>query len=185
MFFKSLVFCSAFLILASCGALGMQQKSAPRPVMERSYDIEGFQFQATPGLSVSEDESFYPGADIVWRGDPTGPRIAQIEAMFKTAVARNQPVMAGNVPITVTVNLVRFHGVTKRTRYTVGGVYNIIFDLAVINARTGEVIEPPRRVVADLDAPGGATAVQLEDSGQTEKVRVVDFLTAVLRRQLI
>ncbi len=181
---KSFIFGSLLLLLASCGA-AFDQKSEPRPVMDRSYDLVAFEFQAAPDLVVSEAESFYPNADIVWRGDPTGPRIAQIESLFENAAARNEPILTGDVPITLVVNLVRFHGVTNRTRYTIGGVYNIVFDIAVFDARTGAMIEPPRRVAANLDAPGGETAVQLEESGQSQKVRVLDFLTSVLRQQLI
>lgn len=185
MLLKSFIAGLVSLLLAGCAGVGLMQKSDARPVMDRSYDLVAFQFQTLPGLEVSEDESFYPGADIVWRGDPTGPRIAQIESMFRTAAARNETALTGDVPITLVINLVRFHGVTNRTRYTVGGVYNAVFDLSVLDARTGAVIEPPRRVVANLDAPGGKTAVQLEESGQTQKVRVLDFLALVLHQQLI
>lgn len=170
--------------VAGCG-VPLAQRSAPRPIMNRSYDLRGLNFAAQSDLTVSEQESFYPTADIVWRGDPKGPRIAQIGQMFETAAARNRPVLNGNVPIVVDVTLVRFHGVTNRTRYTVGGNYNVVFDMTVRDANTGAVIEPTRRVAGDLDAPGGETAVRLEESGQTQKVRVTDFLTSLLRAQLV
>ncbi|MEJ8560825.1 hypothetical protein QTO30_06015 [Yoonia sp. GPGPB17] len=170
--------------LTGCGA-GIGMQSAPRPQMERSYALRGFNFSAQAGLVASESASYYPNADIVWRGDPIGPRIPQIEAMFQDAASRNRLVLEDGFPIAVDVTLVRFHGVTNRTRYTVGGVYNVIFDMTVRSAETGEVIEPTRRVVGNLDAPGGERAVRLEQSGQTEKVRVTDFLTSLLRAQLI
>lgn len=173
-----------FLGLMGCST-AFGQKSDPRPQMARSYALRGFNFNALSGLTVSEDESFYPSADIVWRGDPVGPRIPQIAAMFEQAAARNRRFLDGSVPVTLDITLVRFHGVTNRTRYTVGGVYNVIFDMTIRDARTGDVIEPTRRVVADLDAPGGERASQLESEGQTQKVRVTDFLTSLLRSQLI
>lgn len=163
----------------------MGMKSDPRPQMDRSYALKGFNFNALEGLTVSEDESFYPTADVVWRGDPLGPRIPQIAAMFAEAAARNRRVVNGTLPVTVDVTLVRFHGVTNRTRYTVGGVYNVVFDMTVRNATTGDVIEPTRRVVGNLDAPGGTRATVLESEGQTQKVRVTDFLTSLLRSQLV
>lgn len=170
--------------LTGCGAVFLPQGS-PRPMMTRSYDFRGLRFAALPDLEVSESEGFYPSADIVWRGDPRGPRLPQIEAMFQDAAARNRGIVTGTVPVTVDVTLVRFHGVTNRTRYTVGGVYNVVFDLTVRNASTGAIIEPTRRVAGNLDAPGGERAVRLEETGQTQKVRVTDFLTGLLRAQLV
>lgn len=167
-----------------CGAAAGLQSDA-RPQMERSYALQGFNFNVLEGLTVSEDETFYPTADVVWRGDPLGPRIPQIAAMFEEAAARNRLTVDGTLPVTVDVTLVRFHGVTNRTRYTVGGVYNVVFDMTVRNANTGDVIEPARRVVGNLDAPGGTRATELESEGQTQKVRVTDFLTSLLRAQLV
>lgn len=164
---------------------GLGMEGAARPQMDRSYALRGFNFYAPEGLSVSESETFYPDADIVWRGDPMGPRIPQIAAMFQEAAARNRRVVDGAVPVDVDVTLVRFHGVTNRTRYTVGGVYNVVFDLTIRRAGSGELIEPARRVVGNLDAPGGERAGLLEQSGQTQKVRVTDFLTTLLRAQLV
>ncbi len=157
--------------------------TAPDGVI-RSYQLADMTFAATPDLEVSEEEGFYPWADVVWRGDRRGDRLQQIGAMFETAFARNKQVQRGNQRVVVDVQLVRFHGVTNKTRYTVGGVYNIIFLMTVRDAASGAVIEPVRRVTANLDAPGGSEAVRLEQSGQTQKVRVVDFLTRVLRDEL-
>ena len=181
---RALILAPFALALTGCGAV-IAPKSDPRPVMTRSYDLQGFSFTAMPGLVVSEGEGFYPTADVVWRGDQGTDRIAQIGAMFTEAANRNRSVLTGSQPINVEVTLVRFHGVTNRTRYTVGGVYNVIFDMTVRDARTNAVIEPTRRVVGNLDAPGGARAVSLENSGQTQKVRVTDFLTGLLRAQLV
>jgi hypothetical protein len=167
--------------LVACSGPG----SEPRPVMARSYALQSLNFSVTPGLVVSEENGYYPQADIVWRGDQPGPRAAQIGAMFETAAARNTSVIRGDTPITVDVQLIRFHGVTEKTRGSVGGVYNIIFMMTVRDARTGVVIEPARRIEADLKAPGGSQADALERAGRTEKVEVVNFLTATLRNQLI
>ena len=175
---------AALLGLTGClGGAGLEGQA--RPVMNRSYALRGFNFSALEGLTVSESETFYPTADIVWRGDPVGQRIPQIAEMFAQAADRNKTVLNGAVPVDVDVTLVRFHGVTNRTRYTVGGVYNIVFDMTVRRAGSDQVIEPTRRVVGNLDAPGGDRAGQLDAAGQTQKVRVTDFLTSLLRAQLV
>ncbi|WP_341366314.1 DUF6778 family protein [Yoonia sp. BS5-3] len=181
---KLLVLVTGIFVLAACGAQTPVAVSSSTAAAERSYSVASFQFAAPDDLSVSEAEGYYPLADVVWRGDPKGDRIAQIEDMFTQAVARNEPVLAGDTPVAVRVDLVRFHGVTDRTRYSVGGNYNIIFNLTVVDARSGTLLEPTRRVVGNLKAPGGSQAVALEQGGNTQKVRVTSYLTALLRAEL-
>ncbi len=171
--------------LAACAPVMLPQGD-PRPDVERNYRLVGLQFAALPDLRVSEANNYYPQADIVWRGDPVGDRIAQIEALFTEAARRNmsQDIKNSDRRVVLDVTLVRFHGLTRRTQFSTGGVYNIIFDLAIRDAGTGAVIEPARRVVANLDAWGGNTNAQLEEQGITQKIRVTDFLTTVLADQL-
>lgn len=184
MFRKLLVGLVMFVGLVACSGGQTGISSAAPEGITRSYQLADLSFSAPADLEVSESNGYYPFADVVWRGDRRGPRIPQIAAMFETAFARNAQTLRGSQRVVVAVQLERFHGVTDRTRYSVGGVYNIIFLMTVRDAASGAVIEPTRRVVANLDAPGGSTAVDLEQSGQTQKVRVVDFLTQVLRREL-
>jgi hypothetical protein len=171
--------------LAACGGGLFGSEGSAKPVMTRSYDIQRLRFTVAPDLTVSEQESYYPSSDIVWRGDPLGPRAAQIESMFQQAFDRNQSILNGTTPIDLEIELVRFHGVTDLTRLTVGGVYNIIFDMTVRNANSGTVIEPTRRIEGDLNAPGGRRGQALIAEGQTQRVRVTDFLTGLLRQQLV
>lgn len=185
MYRRAFLVTSGLALVAACAPAGSIQTPDPRPDMRRSYNLRALQFTASEGLIVSEADRFYPTVDVVWRGDPPGPRIAQIESLFLDAARNARPVLSGERPVVADVELIRFHGVTERTRSTVGGVYNIIFTLAVRDVRTGDVIEPPRRVVANLSAPGGSRGRALDAAGQTERVRVVDFLTGVLRQQLV
>lgn len=150
----------------------------------RSYTVTNVVAMVPANLEASEANGYYPMADIVWRGDPVGNRHHQIAQLFETAAAREAELMTGDIPVVAEVVLVRFHGVTERTRYSVGGVYNVEFTLTVRNANTGAIIEGPRLIEANLPAPGGNAALQLEQAGQTEKVRMLDFLTTVLAREL-
>jgi len=156
----------------------------PVQTIERDYRVNNFSFGVPSNLQVSEGNGYYPLTDIVWRGDPIGDRPAQVGAMFDVAMTRNKSTLNGSIPVDVQFELVRFHGVTERTRFSVGGVYNIIFKMTVLNAETGDILEPARRVEANLSAPGGTAAILAEQRGQTEKVRVTDFLTQVLRDEL-
>ncbi len=157
---------------------------ASAQVATRDYTLTEVRATASRDLRVSERNGYYPFAQIVWRGDPIGDRYAQIETLFETAGARAATDLVGARPVVALVQVARFHGVTERTRYSVGGVYNVEFQLSIVDAETGEVIEAPRMITANLPAPGGEAAVRLEQSGQTERVRILDFLTFVLTREI-
>lgn len=179
--------------VAACSSVETVTRNAPLNTAEfstqgiqvqRDYTVSTMNFIASENLQVSEGNGYYPFTDIVWRGDPVGDRVEQIAAMFHTAKDRNAERLTGQTGIIVDVQLIRFHGVTERTRYSFGGVYNIIFELTVRDEQSGAILEQSRRVEANLAAPGGVAALMLEQSGQTEKVRVTDFLTQVLRDEL-
>ena len=179
------------LTVAGCGNLGSLGRNglfagsgSATVAPERDYTVRDVRTTVPADLRVSEANMYYPITDIVWRGDPFGDRRSQLAAIFETAAARGAETMRGKVPVVVDIELVRFHGVTERTRYSIGGVYNIKFKMTVRDAATGAIIEPTRLVRADLPAPGGEAALKLDQSGQTEKVRVTDFLTTVLQREL-
>lgn len=143
----------------------------------RDYKVTDIRVSVPEDLIVSEANSYFPRADIVWRGDAFGNRHQQLSALFEQAAARGAERMNGAVPVVVDVELARFHGVTEKTRFSIGGDYDIQYVMTVRNAVTGEVIEPSKLVKYKLDAPGGDAAMALERAGQTEKVRVLDFMT--------
>ncbi|MBS1303557.1 DUF6778 family protein [Loktanella sp. SALINAS62] len=185
----------ACAVLSACGSPdSIAMRNAPLDLgpgveagintVSRDYNVVDLNFLAPAQLSVSERNGYYPMADIVWRGDAIGDRKEQIGALFQTAIDRNGAVLTGARDVVVDIQLSRFHGVTERVRYSIGGVYNIVFDMTVRDANTGAVIEPTRKVEANLSAPGGTAAIQAEHAGQTEKVRVTDFLTMVLADEL-
>ena len=120
-------------------------------------------------LEVSEANRFYPRGDIVWRGDPIGDRHAQVKAIFDAAFARGTQALDGETPVELNVEVLRFHSLTEKTRYT----------------ETGELLREPREVQADLDGFGGRQAILAESRGQTQKVRITDHLAEVIRQELL
>ena len=135
-------------------------------------------------LSVSEENSYKPKADIVWREDPLGNRFEQVKAIFETAaqnVARN---LQGDLPVVVHIEVRKFHALTQKTRYSIGGTHAIEFLLSVTNGRTGDVIVPPYLVVTNLKAYGGEQALAAERVGLTQKVRITTHLTELIRQEL-
>lgn len=90
----------------------------------------------------------------------------------------------GDRRVDLLINVRRFHALTEKARYTVGGVHNIVFDMALADPVTGDLIEPWREVRADLKAFGGQDAIEAEARGETQKVRITDHLAQVLREEI-
>lgn len=149
-----------------------------------SYQVEAINVLVPDSLIVSEANTYYPRGDIVWHGDPPGDRPTQIKAIFEEGFARGTQDLQGEVPVVLDVTLERFHALTQKTRYTVGGVHAIRFTLAVRDAESGLLLEEPRSVRADLKAYGGQRAIDAERQGQTQKVRITDHLARVIREEL-
>jgi hypothetical protein len=182
------------MVVSACSSFEGPTRNAPMQAPQlgavapqddpRDYRLEAVRFDAPADLSVSEANSFYPLADIVWRGDPLGDRKSQVSEIFRTAIIRGAEGLDGETPVVVDVTLARFHSLTERTRYTVGGTHSIKFDLTIRHAETGAVLEPTRRVTADLPALGGQAAVMAEQRGETQKVRILAHLAALFRDTL-
>ncbi|MDG1115548.1 MAG: hypothetical protein P8N72_00255 [Flavimaricola sp.] len=179
--------------LSACAAPETATRNAPLDVaglapgavqVQQAYNIVRFDVDVPGDLQASEANRYYPIADIVWRGDAPGDRHEQVASLFQAAGERASSSFQGPNDVVVQVQLVRFHGVTEKTRLSVGGTYNMVFMLQVVDARTGAILEPARQVVANLEAPGGARGRALIEAGQTERVRVVDHLTSVLMSEL-
>ncbi len=135
-------------------------------------------------LKVSERNSYYPGGDIVWRGDAIGNRHQQVKAIFDTALSQGTAQMDGIVPVRLDIRVDRFHALTEKARYTIGGVHSIIFVLQIRDLSTGLALGEPRLVKADLDAFGGQQALRAEARGQTQKVRITNHLAEVICQEL-
>lgn len=148
------------------------------------YSVEEMRINVPRTLDVSEANLFYPIADIVWRGEPKGDRYSQVQQVFSDAFGFGTASMHSGPSVIVEVQVRRFHALTEKTRYTVGGVYSIRFDLTVRDAKTGAVLDGPRLVIADLKAAGGGRAVAEEQAGRTQRVVIVEHLSQVIRREL-
>jgi len=158
----------------------------PSPVAPTyaQYSVADIRISVPRDLKVSEANKFYPIADIVWRGEPLGDRHAQVAAIFEDGFAAGTAQMRGGRPVIVEATITRFHCLTEKTRYTVGGVHSIHFDLTIRDAATGAIIDGPRKVVADTKASGGARAIAEDEAGRTQRVVIVERLAQVIAREL-
>ena len=166
--------------LESASALAAEAPSAA----VQSIAVQSYAVKVPRSLRVSEANSYYPMGDIVWREDPIGDRHRQVAAIFNTSVAKATEGMQGALPVNAEIVVKRFHALTEKTRYTIGGVHSITFDLILRDPATGLEIMPPREIRADLKGYGGAKAIAAEQQGVTQKVRITQHLANVIRMEL-
>ncbi|SDJ23959.1 DUF6778 family protein [Lutimaribacter saemankumensis] len=150
----------------------------------RSISVQSYVVKVPRSLKVSEANSYYPMGDIVWREDPLGDRHQQIAAIFDESLSRATADMSGALPVTAEIVVKRFHALTEKTRYTIGGVHSIRFELILRDPETGIAIMPPREIRADLKGFGGSRAIEAEQKGITQKVRITQHLANVIRMEL-
>ncbi|MEM1073129.1 MAG: DUF6778 family protein [Pseudomonadota bacterium] len=149
-----------------------------------AFDVTEVNVIVPRSLIASEANSYYPAGDIVWRGDPPGDRHEQVQAIFETAFTRGTSSLDGSVPAVLDVQVERFHSVTEKTRYTIGGVHSIRFAMVLRDAETGQMLSPPRVVKANLKSYAGQRAIEADRQGQTQKVRITDHLARVIQSEL-
>ena len=158
-----------------------------QPVFEQAipaYKVEQVNVIVPQSLLVSEANRYYPSGDIVWREDPPGNRHEQVKTIFEEAMARGTASVQGEVPIIVDVQVMRFHALTEKTRYTIGGIHSIKFGLSIRSAETGLLLEERRVIQADLVGYGGQRAITAERQGQTQRVRITAHLANVIKTEL-
>lgn len=149
-----------------------------------SISVAGYNIRVPESLRVSEAELFYPLGDIVWRGDPMGDRYDQVKAIFETSVLNGIEGLEGVVPVVLDIEVLRFHALTNKARYTIGGVHSVRFNLTLRDPESGVVLVPTQVIEADLKAFGGQKAILADRRGQTQKVRITGHLASVIRETL-
>lgn len=190
---KAFLFSAALAVAAGCASVDDVTRTVVKPVvpaeitMARDYSVTRLNVVVSRDLTVSEANLYYPLADIVWREDPygDGDRHAQVEAIVIPAAERAVGGLRGNRDVGVLIEWQRFHALTEKARFSVGGVHSMKFRLTVYDPVTGEPIEPVRVIDADLVAYGGETALRAVRAGQTQKVRISNHLAGVIQRELI
>lgn len=176
--------------LSACGTADTATRNAPleahalqaAPV---SLDVQQVRVSVPKALKVSEANSYYPMGDIVWREDAPGDRHAQVKTIVEealaTGVAGSHP---GSIPVVLDVEVTRFHALSEKARYTIGGMHTIHFAMTLRNPVTGEAYGAPKPVKVSFKALGGSAAVAAEQRGITQKVRISERLASVIQTEL-
>ena len=148
------------------------------------FDIAQINVQVPRSLKVSEKNTYKPVADIVWHGDPLGDRYEQVAAVVKAGFAAGTHAMNSGRAVVIDVAVQRFHAVTPKTYYTVGGWHEIELVMMVRDARTGAELMAPHPVSLNFRSLKGADAANAEATGRTQKVRIVDHLARAIRAEM-
>ncbi|MCV2881544.1 DUF6778 family protein [Actibacterium sp. XHP0104] len=148
------------------------------------YHVTRVDVRVPETLKVSEANSYKPIADIVWREDPFGNRYDQVQTIVQGAADQALANMTMGYPVTVDIQIARFHALTERTRYSVGGRHEISYFIAIYDANSGAVIEPPRLISLNFQAYGGARALEAMSRGETQKVRITSHMIDSIRHEI-
>lgn len=149
-----------------------------------SFAVADIRVQVPKSLRVSEANSYYPSGDIVWRGEPLGDRHQQVAQLMYDGLSKGAADINGAYPVDLVVEVQRFHGVTEKARYSIGGVHNIVFALDVLDPTTGAPLRERSIVSADLRAYGGLEAIAADGRGETQRVRIEAHLAKVIQDEL-
>lgn len=149
-----------------------------------SYAVQDVVVTVPSDLRASEANVYYPLADIVWRGDALGNRHEQVRAILRDAAGVATRGMQTGPAAIVEITLNRFHSVTEKTRYSVGGVHSVNYTLTVRDALTNAVLDGPRVVIADVQAVGGVRALAEDAAGRTMKVVITERMVQSLQAEL-
>lgn len=155
--------------------------------ISKNFRVISVNVDVPRSLKVSEANRYLPAGDIVWREDPMGDRYEQVKTIMQGAFDKGVSDLGtgeGARAVHLDVSVSRFHALTEKARYTVGGVHAIQFSLQLRDAETNAVVYGPKKIKADFDALGGRTAVQAEANGVTQKVRITNHLAYVIKQEL-
>jgi hypothetical protein len=188
-FFKALVALGLAVSLTACGSVPSASRSAmPDDTMlgfaPPDVRIESFTVAVPRSLKVNERNLYYPIGDIVWRGEPRGDRYSQVKSIFDEGARGAAATVQGTRPVRLDIQVLRFHALSEKARYTVGGVHDIDFRYRLVDVATGQPIGPSKVVNADLDALGGQDAMAAEGRGETQKLRITRHLARVIVEEL-
>lgn len=148
------------------------------------YTVRSVEVIVPETLKISEENKFYPIADVVWRGEPQGDRLAQITAILNEGFSAGVAGLREGPAVVVSVQVERFHALTEKARFSVGGTHDIVLLLTVRDAATDAVLEGPRRVEIAIKASGNEKAIAEDAEGRTQRVVIVEGIARAVRDEL-
>jgi hypothetical protein len=150
--------------------------------MSRGWRVTDVQVIAPRTLSVSEEHSLVPQADIVWREDPEGNRYEQVEKIVRDATTMAAKGLKGSRPVRLEITLTKFHAMTfeaEALRKDVG-VHNVDFIIKAVDAQTGVVLAGPDSIESALPAKTGARMAAARARGESQRTQITVHVREVV-----
>lgn len=153
------------------------------PAAARAWRLAAVEVTVPKELKVSEEHTYEPDADIVWREDPIGDRHAQVDKIMTDAIRRGASGLKGSVPVRLDVTVKRFHALTfeaEALNVAGIGVHNINFDITVSDARTGKRLAGPVAIDAALPALTGTEMIKARLNGESQRSQISNHVAATV-----
>ncbi|GKY87595.1 DUF6778 family protein [Sinisalibacter aestuarii] len=160
----------------------MMGEHAPVP-LNPSYKVTGIEVTVPQTLTTSEENSIKPRVDLLWQGEPLGDRHAQVDAIVTEALTAGVAGLDGARAVKIEAVVTRFHALTMRTRYSIGGEHEIWMVMAIRDAETGELLEPAREIGFDLPV-SPAEALANEANGIYQKDEIEAAIREMIRYEI-
>lgn len=180
---RTLLMGGAASLLAGCsGQWAVGYDEGLDPDLTKNWRARNIQVAVPDSLTVSNNNSYAPNADIVWHGEPFGNRRAQVARILREGVELGARPMRGSRPVTLKATLRHFHAVTPAAvARAPAAVHNIAFNFEVLDANSDRPLTEPMYIQADLEANVGAAAVAAAIEGRGQRTRIVQHIARVTR----
>ncbi|WP_309666453.1 DUF6778 family protein [Tabrizicola sp.] len=166
----------AVTLLVACVGSGFETYyDQPIPAeVTQGWRVTDVRVSVPQTLVVSEQKTYLPKADIVWREDPLGDRRAQVATIMRNAVLRGAAGLRGSRAVVIEITMTRFHALTfeAETKLKNAGVHNINFVAQVVDADTGAILAGPAPIKAELPALSGDAMRAARQRGETQKSQI-------------
>lgn len=182
----------AFVIAGSAfglsGCIGVNTfqtyyKSGVAPEVAKSWQVTAVSVTVPEKLTVSEEHTFEPSADIVWREEAIGDRHAQVAIILKEAITRGASGLKGPQPVRLDVTVSRFHALTleaESLNVPGIGVHNVNFVIRVLDAKTGAVLAGPEDIDAAMPALTGTEMIKARVRGESQRTQIQAHVAATI-----
>lgn len=173
-------------LISGCGVSSAWRTDYPAaldPAVTGNWRVQGVKVTVPDSLTVSDENSWSPDADIVWHGDPEGDRRAQVARVMEEAIRSGAADLHGRRPVLLLATMTQFHAITPAVeRYlNFSGVHDIRFTLQVVDARTHAPLTEAVAIEADTPALVGRAARDARARGYSQKDEVIDHVARVIR----
>lgn len=176
---------SAFGLTGCIGVNTFQTyyKASVAPDVSKSWHVTAVTVAVPDKLTVSEEHTFEPTADIVWREDAMGDRHIQVVAILQEAITRGAKNLQGPRPVRLDVTVSRFHALTleaESLNVPGIGVHNVNFVIRVLDAKTGAILAGPEDIDAAMPALTGAEMIKARLRGESQKTQIQAHVAATI-----